>query len=106
MMDVIPKEESSDLSLDSISSDDVIAARSVCRCCQDGEAGIVSSFTPAQLLFGNAICLHALRYEIPISRRKRKNVEDNKEPLVVLQMEVGLPKWALPYDNVGISWLQ
>lgn len=106
MMEAIPKEESSDLFLDSISSEDAIAARLVCRCCHDGEVGIVSSFTPAHLLYGGAICLHALRYEIPISRRKRKHVEGDKEPLAVLSMEVGLPKWALPYGNVGISWLQ
>jgi hypothetical protein len=106
MMEVIPKEESSDLSLDFISSEDAIAAMSICRCCQDGEVGIVSSFTPAQLLNGSAICLHALRYEIPISRRKRKHVEGKKEPLAVLSMEVGLPKWALPYENVVVSWLQ
>ena len=68
MMEVIPKEESSNLSLDAISSKDAIAARSVCRCCQDGEVGIVSSFTSAQLLCGSAICLHALHYEIAISR--------------------------------------
>jgi hypothetical protein len=106
MMEVISKEESSDLTLDSISSKDAIAARSVCRCCQDGESGIFSSFSPAQLLYGSAICLHALRYEIPVSRRKRKNAEDNKEPFAVLRMEVGLPKWAMQYDNGDISWLQ
>jgi 23S rRNA-/tRNA-specific pseudouridylate synthase len=106
MMEVIPKVESSVLSLDSISGKDVIAAKAACRCCQDGEAGIFSSFTPAQLLYGSAICLHAFRYEIPVSRRKRKTVEDNKEPLAVLQMKVGLPKWAEPFESDGISWLQ
>jgi hypothetical protein len=106
MMEVIPKVEFSDIALNSISSEDVTAARAACRCCQDGEAGIISSFTPAQLLYGSAICLHALRYEIPVSRRKRKKAEDNKEPLTVLQMEVGLPKWAVPYENNDISWLQ
>ena len=106
MLEVIHKEESPDLFLDSISREDAIAARMVCRCCQDGEVGIVSSFTPAQLLYGGAICLHSLRYQIPISRRKRKHIKADKEPLAVLSMEVGLPNWALPYRNFGISWLQ
>ena len=106
MTEVIGKDELSALALDSISSEDVASARSACQCCQNGVAGIVSSFTPAQLLVGSAIHLHALRYEIPIPPRKRKTIDGNGRPLAVLSMEVGLPKWALEYGDVELDWLQ
>lgn len=107
MMETATIKDSSVLALGSISSDDVSAARAACLCCSDEKEGIVSSFTPAQLLNGSDICLHALRYEIPFPRRKQKVADRCHESAnEVLKVEVGLPKWALEFGSVDITWLQ
>ena len=106
MVEVISNEEPFDRTVDSISRDVVTAARSACLCCKNAAEGVVSSFTQAQLLNGSGICLHALRYEIPFPKRKRKASEGSCESVTVLNMEVGLPKWALEYGNIKIDWLQ
>lgn len=106
MMEVIVSEDASDLALESISSKDVTAAKLACLCCRGGEKGIVSSFTQAQLLDGSQICLHALRYELPFSKRKRKAVEGECEPCTALKLEVGLPEWTSDFGNFDIHWLQ
>lgn len=106
MAESITSVDSNEFALDYISSDDITAAKVACPCCQRGEEGIVSSFTPAQLLDGSEIYLHSLRYEIPFSRRKRKTVEGDCEPRTVLELEVGLPKWASKFGNVDVRWLQ
>jgi len=106
MREEITAEDSRDLSLDSISSDDVVAARAACPCCKGGEEGIVSSFTKEQLLKDSEIRLHALRYGIPFSRRKRKTTEESGEPHSFLSLEVGLPSWASDLGRSDIMWLQ
>lgn len=107
MMDTIADEEHTDLALDSLSPDDVAAARSACCCCKDGKEGIASSFTPSQLLRDSKICLHALRYEISFSRRKRKAIEGTSGAhCAVLELEVELPEWASEFGKVDIDWLQ
>jgi hypothetical protein len=93
------------LAPDSISSNDVSAAKSACSCCQGGETGIVSSFTKAQLLDGSQIYLHALRYEIPLSCKRKRKMDDADCELSIV-LTVGLPKFAQEFGNIDIDWLQ
>ena len=74
-----------------LTEQDVQAARSCCKVCQQNtmEAG----FTKAQLLQeGHSICLHALRYVVNILPKKPK---DGQEPLQILTAEVDPPYWAI-----------
>ena len=93
------------LALDSISSNDIAAAKSACPCCQGGETGIVSSFTKAQLLDGSEIYLHALRYEIPLSHKRKRKMDDDD-----CELSTVLTRWpsemGMEFGNIDIDWLQ
>ena len=84
-----------------VSAEEMKTVLSSCRSCRDGPAGIQGSMSGAQLLQGgHSICLHALRYSIDF--RKRKSLDS----LATLEMEVGLPSWAVPYrDALKLSWI-
>ena len=74
-----------------LTEQDVNAARSCCKVCQQNtmEAG----FTKAQLLQeGHSICLHALRYVVNILPKKPK---DGQDPLQILTAEVDPPSWSM-----------
>jgi hypothetical protein len=93
----------------SISPQDVQAAREICpSCCQEDATTSASFFTPAQLLQGgHEICLHAYRYRIPFSSKsqKKKSKQTPEEPskddgdttnppLAVVDFQVHVPYWA------------
>jgi 23S rRNA-/tRNA-specific pseudouridylate synthase len=98
------KEPSDSATQLGLSQEDVDAAKQVCACCEGGIAGIIKSFTPAQLLRGgHAICLHALRYRAKIFPRKKTI---SPYPLATMNFEVGLPKWAAGKVDGELSWLE
>lgn len=83
-----------------LSQADVLAAKRACQCCGGGRAGILQSFSPAQLLQqGHAIMLHALAYRVTIRPKKRKTKEDDAAaadppaPLAVMEFRVDPPDW-------------
>ena len=71
----------------------------------------MASFTPAQTLQrGHSICLHALRYRVPLYRKKmaRKDkvaLGKSKGQLAALDLQVDLPVWARSLDPSGLEWL-
>jgi len=106
MMSSLESESNRDDSAEktTIAHDDVEAAKTACRCCQQGKDGFVESFTPAQLLErGHSICLHALRYKIPIflKKNKSKDPDEKPAPLATIEAEVDLPGWAECFGPIG-----
>jgi predicted sulfurtransferase/23S rRNA-/tRNA-specific pseudouridylate synthase len=92
---------SGELRVSSLSDDDVKAAKRACQCCRyDGNQGIISSFTQAQLLMeGHTICLHAFRYRIRIAQPKmapkqmNRNATAETSPLTEFDFKVSFPIW-------------
>ena len=90
---------------------DANAACAACRCQQEGADGIVAMFTPAQLLqSGHSICLHAVRYKVPLYCKKtvRKDklaADKSKFQMDVLDLNVDLPVWARSLGPSELEWL-
>jgi predicted sulfurtransferase/23S rRNA-/tRNA-specific pseudouridylate synthase len=108
--------EEEDLKSETLSTQDVTAAKEICPCCNHGDS-LSSVFTPAQLLQGgHEICLHAFRYRIPFRPKKKKTKtgssheeEPQQEspvvvPVAVLDFQVGVPDWVPESLVVDLAW--
>jgi hypothetical protein len=92
----------------------VAMAKKACPCCTGGRAGIVDSFTDAQMLKrGHAIQLHALRYRIAVYPKKKKakkakitDTDETDKPLEEIDFRVDLPEWAASViGESDLDWL-
>lgn len=98
-----------------ITERDAQNAREVCLSRQ-GEAGILSSFTPAQLLQeGHSIALHALKYMVKFAKKSKKRKapcddDANESTSVieeVMEFSTKLPVWAASIgDDHDFTWIK
>ena len=90
-----------------LSAAEAASAKSICRCCSQGEQGVVESFSESQLLdSGHSISLHAVKYELSIPRKhlKKNSVEEFVDVSKVL-FTVEAPVWATGMDRSKLCWL-
>jgi predicted sulfurtransferase/23S rRNA-/tRNA-specific pseudouridylate synthase len=103
----VSSENKTIISSNLLSAAEAASAKSICRCCNYGEQGVVESFSQSQLLdSGHSISLHAVKYELSIPRKPRRKISvEGYDDVTKVLFTVGVPDWAISMDRSKLCWL-